>query len=235
MTATDVLAELKQLGTAQTRKTWLNHGAPDTCLGVLIGDLKKIQKRVKKDHDLALALYDTGISEAMYLAGLIADDARMTKAELKRWVKQANWSMISDFTVPWVAAGSPHGRELAMEWIDAKSESVAAAGWATYSSLVSISDDADLDLEELKTLLARVQKTIHGAPNRVRYQMNNFVICVGSYVKPLTELAIKTAEKIGVVHVDMGNTACKVPEAVAYIQKVKERGSLGKKRKTAKC
>ena len=44
-----------------------------------IEDLKKIQKRIKKDYRLALDLYDTGIHDAMYLAGLIADDAKMTK------------------------------------------------------------------------------------------------------------------------------------------------------------
>ena len=50
--------------------------------------LKKIQKRVKKDYRLALDLYDTGIYDAMYLAGLIADDAKMTKKDLERWVNK---------------------------------------------------------------------------------------------------------------------------------------------------
>lgn len=87
----------------------------------------------------------------------------------------------------------------------------------------------------MKRLLQRVQKTIHDAPNLVRYAMNSFVICVGSYVKPLNELALKTAATIGPVSVDMGNTACKVPSAMEYIRKVEKRGSIGKKRKTVKC
>jgi hypothetical protein len=33
----------------------------------------------------------------------------------------------------------------------------------------------------------------------------------------------------------MNGTACQVPDALAYIQKVEARGSIGKKRKTAKC
>jgi hypothetical protein len=39
----------------------------------------------------------------------------------------------------------------------------------------------------------------------------------------------------GLVEVDMGNTACKVPFAPDYIQKVKDRGTIGKKRKSARC
>ena len=65
--------------------------------------------------------------------------------------------------------------------------------------------------------------------------MNNFVISVGCYVKPLSEIALKTAEKIGKVSVDMGNTDCQVPFAPDYIRKVKARGTVGKKRKTCKC
>jgi hypothetical protein len=87
----------------------------------------------------------------------------------------------------------------------------------------------------LKRLLERVRKTIHQAPNDVRSSMNSFVIAVGSYVQPLTDTAIQTAEKIGPVTVDMGNTSCHVPFAPDSIRKVQNRGAIGKKRKTAKC
>ena len=235
MTAKDIVAELKKLGNAQTKKTWMNHGAQEPCLGVKVGDMKKIQKRVKMDYQLALDLYDTGIADAMYLAGLIADDAKMTKKDLQRWIKNATWGMISEYTVPWVASGSPHGREVALEWIDATDEKTAAAGWCTYSSLLSTKDDADLDLAEVKKLLARVEKTIRDQPDRARYCMNGFVIAVGCYVKSLSDAAMATAKKIGVITCDMGGTACRVPFAPDYIKKVKDRGTIGKKRKSAKC
>ncbi len=235
MNADDIIGELRGLGSDATKRVLAKHGAKEPFFGVKIEYLKKIHKRIKTDHQLALELYDTGISDAMYLAGLIADDARMTKKDLQRWLDGASWCMISECTVPWVAAGSKHGRELGLKWIDSKKEQVAAAGWATLCSLVSITDDDELDLSELKKLLGRVAKTIHDAPNRVRLGMNAFVIAVGSYVPALTDLAIKTGKQIGPVSVDMGETSCKVPSAPEYIKKVKDRGTLGKKRKTAKC
>ena len=137
--------------------------------------------------------------------------------------------------MPWVAAGSPHAWEIGLEWIDSKKPLTAEAGWATLRSLVSIKDDSELDLPELKRLLERVRKTIHQAPNDVRSQMNMFVIAVASYVQPLTDTALQIAEKIGLVSVDMGNTSCQVPFAPDYIRKVQKRGTIGKKRKTAKC
>jgi 3-methyladenine DNA glycosylase AlkD len=234
MTAKSILDEIKPLGRESYKKVLLNHGVTEPCFGVKVEDLKKIQKRIKKDYRLALELYDTGIYDAMYLAGLIADDAQMTKEDLQRWTEKA-CAPLAGSTVPWVAAGSPHARELALEWIESRKDLVAAAGWATLSSLVSIKDDAELDLGELKRLLQHVQQTIHQAPNAVRSQMNGFVIAVGSYVRPLKNFASQIGEKIGPVNVDVGNTACQVPFAPDYIRKVEKRGAIGKKRKTAKC
>ena len=234
MTANDIVAELKKLGTAQTKKTWMNHGAQEPCFGVKIEDMKKIQKRVKTDYQLALDLYDTGIADAMYLAGLIADDAKMTKKDLQKWVAGANTVWVSEYTVPWVASGSAHGREIALKWIESKNETIAGAGWQTYSSLVAIKEDAELDLAEIKSLLQRVAKSIHQQPNRVKYVMNGFVIAVACYVKPLHKLALDTAKGIGKVAVDLVGD-CKIPFAPDQIKKFAARRPIGKKRKSPKC
>jgi 3-methyladenine DNA glycosylase AlkD len=235
MTADEIVDELRPLGSESYKRILLNHGVREPVLGVKIEALKTIQKRVKQDYRLALELYDTGIYDAMYLAGLIADAQRMTRADLRRWLKRATCGSLCEYTIPGVAADGPHGLELAREWIESPKEDVAAAGWATLSAVVAVRDDAELDLPELKRLLKRVQQTLHQQPNHVRYVMNGFVIAVGSYVGELTELALQVAGKIGVVSVDMGRTACQVPDATAYIQKVQQRGTIGKKRKTARC
>lgn len=233
-TAQSILDEIKPLGRESYKRVLMNHGIKEPVYGVKIEDLKKIQKRIKRNYQLALDLFETGVYDAMYLAGLIADDARMTKADLRRWVNRAD-AALCDFTVPWVAVGGPHGHALALEWIESKKPPVAAAGWSTLSGLVALTDDADLDLKEIGQLTRRVADTIHAQPDRVRYAMNNFVISVGCYVAPLTADATAAAKRIGKVTVDMGDTACKLPDAVAYIEKVKQRGTVGRKRKTVKC
>lgn len=234
-TAKDILAELKPLGSASYKNALLNHGVKEPFYGVKIEDLKKIQKRIKKDYQLALDLYATGVYDAMYLAGLIADEKKMTRKDLQRWIEKANSPTHCAYTVPWVAAESNHGRELALEWIGSSKEDVAVAGWNTLSGLVALKEDAELNLKEIRQLLQRVGKTIHAAPNRVRYAMNGFVIAVGSYIQSLTDEATAIARKVGPVTVDMGDTSCKVPDAAAYINKVKQRGAIGKKRKTVRC
>ena len=115
MTASQILAELKPLAKASYKKVLLQHGIREPVLGVSVEEMKKIQKRVKKDYQLALDLFDTGVYDAMYLAGLIADDRKMTRKDLQRWVEKARGSVLCGSTVAWVAAESNHGRDVALE------------------------------------------------------------------------------------------------------------------------
>lgn len=229
------MTALKQLGSAQTRKTYERHGAPSNFFGVKVGDLKVIAKQIKGNHELACELYETGNSDAMYLAGLVADGAKMNKKQLDHWAKTAPWHMIAEYTVTWVAVESPYGREMAMKWIKSKNESIASTGWTTYSGVVATTPDDDLDLAEIVQLLQKIEMEIDKATDRVRYVMNGFVISVGGYVKPLSDAAKATAGKLGKVEVDMGDTACKVPVATDYIEKMHQTGKAFKKRKTMKC
>jgi 3-methyladenine DNA glycosylase AlkD len=235
MTAAEILAQLKPLGKESYRKVMRNHGVPDPLYGVSIEDMKKIfVKSIKRDYQLALDLYDTGVYDAMYLAGLIADDKKMTKQDLQKWADHSTCDALSEYTVAWVAAESNHGRELALKWIDSKKERIAVSGWATLSSLVAITDDAELDLDELTKLLDRVKTSIHQQSDRLQYVMNGWVIAVGTYVEPVSERAMKTAKEIGALSCKTVG-ACKVPFAPDYLQKVMDRGAVGKKRKSAKC
>ena len=142
MTAKEILAELKPLGSDSYKKVMANHGVKEPFFGVKISDLQKIQKRIKKDYQLALDLYDTGNYDAMYLAGLIADDARMTKKDLQRWITNATHSPLANSAwsrrsrrarcacvgdVP--GDGSPNERSRYQ---------APEAGWATVPCLVSI-------------------------------------------------------------------------------------------------
>jgi len=235
MTVQTIMAELKAKGNEGIKKILLKHGVKEPFFGVKVEHLKVIQKKIKKDYQLAKDLYATGNADAMYLAGLIADEAKMTKKDLTLWVTQALSANISDYTVPWIAAESNHGYELAVEWIDSKTEHIAAAGWSTLASLVAIKPDTDLDMAALKKLLLRVETTIHQAPNNIRGKMNGFVIALGSFVPALTNDALVAAKKIGAITVIKEGTACKTPDAITYINKVKTKGALGKKKKMARC
>ena len=236
MTLQEVLNELESYGDERTKNTLMKHGAKEPFFGVKVADLKKILKKTKKNHELSLELYNTGNTDAMYLAGLMADEKQMTKKLLNQWAEKAYWYYLSEFTVPWVASETEHGFELGLKWIQSKKTHLAAAGWATLANYASVQPDEKLDVKSYEKLLEQVAKEIHQLPpNRVRYAMNGFVIAVGSYIKALTKKAQTVAEKIGKVTVEMKGTSCKVPLAKDYLQKVIDKDRVGKKRKNARC
>ena len=235
MTLQAIMTELQAKGDEGVKKIFLKHGIKEPLFGVKVEYLKAIQKKIKKDYQLAKDLYATGNADAMYLAGLIADEDKMTKKDLSLWVKQATSTNISEYTVPWIAAESHFGYELAVEWIDSKTEHIAAAGWSTLSSVMSIKPDNELDIAALKKLLQRVEKEIHSVSDRVRSKMNGFVIAAGTFVPALTDNAINASKKIGAVKVNTDGTACKIPDAALYVNKAKDKGALGKKKKMARC
>jgi len=214
MTLNEVMQQLQFLGNEGTKNIFLKHGAREPFFGVKVGDLKTILKKTKTNYSLALELYNTGNSDAMYLAGLMTDPKKMSRDDLNNWVEKAYWYMISEFTVAWVAAESLYGTERALAWIESDNEQVAAAGWSTLANIVSLKNDDEIDSGLFNSLLDRVANTIHSEKNRVRYAMNNFVISTGGYSMPLSSNAVVVATKVGKVNVEMGGTACKVPNAL---------------------
>lgn len=236
MELTVLMERLEQLGSLQTKRTLLRHGAKEPIFGVKIGDLKKyVLKDIKHQKTMALQLYATGNADAQYLAGLTIDPKNITKEELQLWIKTANCSYIASSIVAGVTAESPFARELALKWMDSSVEYIEKAGWTTYASYLSITDDAVILKDEVASLLEIVASTIHQAKNEVRYAMNQFVICVGSYYVPLLKEATSIATKIGKVEVYLGDTTCKVPLATDAIAKVVTMERVGKKRKHAVC
>lgn len=143
--------------------------------------------------------------------------------------------VIANSTVAALAAESKHAEALAGKWVTARKVLVASCGWSTYSHHVSITANEDINVSGIKELLDEVAGSIHGQPNLIKEAMNGLVISVGCFVPELIKAAKATARKMGEVVVDHGKTACKTPDALAYIEKVEGMGRLGKKKRAARC
>lgn len=235
MELAQVMKELESYGSESTRKIYAKHGAPAENFGVKVGDMKKILKKTKKNQALAEALFATGNADAMYLGGLMADEKTIATETLEAWAQASRWYMVGEYAVAGAAAESPHGWALGLAWIEADDDHVSAIGWATLAGVLAISKDEHLDLASIGALLERIEGQLHEAPNRTRYTMNGFVIAAGSYVKDVFDQAKKVAEAVGKVSVDMGGTACKVPFAPDYLEKMATSNRVGKKRKAVRC
>ena len=222
----DVMEELKSRGKAGTATIYGRHGVKEETYGVSFADLGSLHKRIGTNHALALDLWKTKVHDARVLATRVADSSSMTKAEINGWMKDAGNYVITD-AISSLAARMQAGLELAMKWIDSKDEWTSAAGWGAISVLAM---NGGIDVPAGRTLLKRIVKEIHRAKNRTRHSMNSTLIAIGGSMEELRDEAIAAATAIGKVEVDHGETGCKTPDAIPYMQRMAARPP--KKRKT---
>ena len=216
MQLAEVMKVLEAEGTAQNRKIYARHGAREPMFGVSYGVLRKLARRIKTDHELGLALWDTGNHDARMLGAMVVDPSRFTVSVANRWVREAVCYQTAG-AVADVVAASPVARSRADAWRDRTAEWVASAGWGV---IARTCEDPELwSVEELRELLRQVEAEIHDRPNRVRHEMNMAVICIALRDGNLRRQATATAKRIGPVVVDHGATNCTTPEAVGYIER----------------
>ena len=216
MNVQEALDTLRSLGTEQNRKIYRRHGAGEDVYGVSFAHLKDLKKKIKTDHELAVALWESGNHDARVLAGMIADPRRLDAETLDAWVKGLRNYVETD-ALGDLAARAPHARETMARWMASDAEWIASTGWRI---LTNVARDGDsLPDEYFERFLATIERDIHGSPNRVRHQMNGALIAIGIRNPALQKKAEAAAARIGKVEVDHGETDCKTPEAIGYIRK----------------
>lgn len=212
------LTALKEYGTAQNRKIYVRHGADASKVyGVSFANLGLLVKQIKCDHNLACQLWQTGNYDACNLATKIADPQAFTMAEAENWVIHVHNPLHAGL-LGGVLAQSKHATKLVMRWTKKKAEFVRETGYSLLGSLIKLDNQAISD-EQALLFITTIEKEIHSSPNWARYGMNWALIALGTYKEAIRQEAIATAERIGQVQVDHGETSCKTPLAAPYIRK----------------
>lgn len=219
--ASDVLATLQKLGKPQTAAIYKRHGSGENVFGTLTSDIAKLQKKIQIDDALAQELWKSGNAEARILSVLITDPAKLTRAKAEEMVGSDQVHYLNCYLSVLVAR-SPVADEAMRAWMESPEESHGEIGYGIFC--IRLKDDPDSIRDaDVKKVLAKIEAKIHGAPNWARYAMNSAVIAIGSYKPALRELAIGAAKRIGKVDIDHGETTCKTPDAVRYIEKAPKR------------
>jgi 3-methyladenine DNA glycosylase AlkD len=136
MTAKSALTELKRLSS----KTYLNgmarYGLPtDRAMGVPVGAIQKLGKRIGKDQKLAVALWNSGWYEARMLTAYIADPAALTPAQMDRWCRDFDSWGVCDTVCFVLFDRTPHVWRCVDRWSRGRPEFVRRAAFALMASL----------------------------------------------------------------------------------------------------
>ncbi|MBI5362237.1 MAG: DNA alkylation repair protein [Planctomycetes bacterium] len=213
----ETMRALEKAGSAQTRKTYARHGVRAPMFGVSFAVLKQLVKKIGVDHELALALWKTGNHDARTLAIKIADPARIAPSDLDRWASERPARMCGGY-VAMLTAESPHGARKAREWLASSDAVIRAQAWTLTGHLANL--DTETPDAWFAERVAAIEQSIHTVSNAEREAMNWALIQVGGRNAALRKLATAAAKRIGKVVVDHGDTDCKTPDAVPYIEKM---------------
>ena len=215
MNLKETMLELESLGSEQTRKTWLRHGAAEPMFGVKFGDLAKIQKRIKVDHALSAELWKSGNHDARLLACMIADANAITGKELKAWAESVKDSSTADALAALVSRTSM-ARKVREAWLsDTK---LRRAGWSLVGHCAK--EENALDEAAALSYVKRIEGEIHGAENWTRRTMMYVLIGIGGVSAKTRKAAEEAIRRIGPVAFNPENTACEFPDALPYIAKI---------------
>ncbi|MBJ7947303.1 DNA alkylation repair protein [Bacillus toyonensis] len=221
----EVMQQLEEYGTEQNRKTYKNHGAKEPLFGVSFANLKLLKKKIKKDHNLAISLWETKNMDAMTLATYILEPKNVTSDQLNSWIRDVDYYCLMDVLMTAICT-SPIAIERMEEWTKSDDEWIGRAGWSLLANIAI--KNKKLDDNFFMPYLEEIKVHIHNEKNRKREAMNSALIAIGIRNEALEQQAIEIAREIGKVKIDHGATSCKTPDAEPYIKKARERAEKRK-------
>ncbi|MEO8028076.1 MAG: DNA alkylation repair protein [Bryobacteraceae bacterium] len=138
-----ILDWLKSHSTKHTLNGVARYGIPsDNALGVAVKDIQALGKIVGRNHDLALALWETECYEARMLVSFIGDPDRLTSAQMDRWCRDFDSWAICDTLCFHLFDRSPHAWAKVEQWSKRSSEFQKRAAFALLACLAGHDKDA---------------------------------------------------------------------------------------------
>lgn len=211
----DVMAELAQLEEPALRLANMARGDDH---GVNLARLRALAKRIRSQHDLALALWATGDTAARLLATLICKPKAFTPAQLDAMVAEIASPKLLDWFVTHAVRPGPHGEALRAGWMD-RPGLVGRAGWSLTAERVTKSPEG-LDLS---ALLDRIEAEMAEAPEPKQWPMNHCLAEIGIRNADLRPRAIAIGERLEVLKDYPVPRGCTSPYAPLWIEEMVRR------------
>ncbi len=219
MTKEEVLSQLEALYDEKRHRQNANRGVTGKQYGAKNGDLRKIAKKIKKDHKLALELWDSEIYEARLLTCLCIDVNALSIDELESLVGSMKNTWVSDWMNSYVIKNHELKYEVREKWMASENHMVQRAGWNLTSMKVSRKAE-DLDYDGL---LDRLEKEMPEANELAQWTMNFALANIGIHHEKHRERALQLGEKMGIYSEYPTAKGCTSPYAPIWINEMVSR------------
>lgn len=189
------MAALKRASSKTVRDGMTRFNIPNTnALGVKMGDIQKVGKQLGRHHELAEALWKTGVYEARMLCAYVAELERVTPAQMDRWAKDFdNWAVCDTLCFA-LWDRTPHAWKKAEQWTKKTGEFEKRAGFALFWCL-SVHDKAAPDAGFLKGLQL-IESAATDERHFVKKAVNMALRAIGKRNKALNAAAVTVATRL---------------------------------------
>jgi 3-methyladenine DNA glycosylase AlkD len=191
----EVMRTLEKLGNPDDLEGMSRFGISTTkAMGVRVWDLRRIAKEIKRDHDLALRLWASGIHEARMLATMVGDPKRVTEELMEEWVRDFDSWDITDQCCGNLFDRTPWAYEKAVEWSEREEEFEKRAGFVLMATL-SVHDKKASD-DRFEAFFPIILREAHDERNFVKKAVNWALRQIGKRNLALNARAIEVGEEV---------------------------------------
>lgn len=219
VTLRNVLEQLESLGNEKVRAQNKKNGAGDNQFGVRLGDIRKLAAKIKTNHQLAIALWDSGNIDARLLAILLLKPHNLSRDELDSMVRSVNFAQVADWLNSYVVKNHPDRESLRQSWPEDDDRWAARAGWSLTAERIAKNPDG-LDLP---ALLDRIESEMGSAAAEVQWTMNFCLAGIGIHFTEHRQRAIAIGEKLGIYRDYPVSKGCTSPFAPIWINEMVRR------------
>lgn len=191
----EVMERLKSLENQKNREGMARYGIrTDRAYGISLPILRGIAKEIRRDHELSIRLWKSGIHEARMLASFIGEPGKVTEKQMEEWVKDFDSWDICDQVCSNLFDKTPLAYQKAFEWSGRREEFVKRAGFVMMACL-SVHDKKAPD-SRLEEFLPVIKRESHDERNYVRKAVNWALRQIGKRNLALNRKAVKTGREI---------------------------------------
>ena len=195
ITLTEVMDKLTALADPEQLAGMSRYGITvEKRLGIKIPQLRQIAKQSGKDHDLALALWETGISEAMILASMVDIPAQVTEEQMEAWVLDFNSWDVCDQVCMNLFEKTPLAWQKIEDWSQREEEYVKRAAYALIACLAW--HDKQAPDEQFIDLLPLIKSGASDDRNYVKKAVSWALRNIGKRNSNLNAVALQTAQDL---------------------------------------
>ncbi|HCT62695.1 MAG TPA: hypothetical protein DIC19_01200 [Erysipelotrichaceae bacterium] len=214
-TVKSILSELEPLVNETSKKVYFRQGIQEEVLGIKMGDIRKLAKRIGVNTKLAWDLWNTKIYELRILALSIFDGKNLSESELLNLITSTDTKYLIDEYAFSLDVQRNDQLTRMNTWFKHDDQRVRHTAW---NLAIVLNNSNQLSYEQRKTYVDRIEQELLDQEPNTQYAMNRLLCEIGIRYDDLTDRCIAIGEKLGLYREMKVAKGCTSPYAPAWIE-----------------